>query len=70
MTQVGPSFRDATRVAGANPAVWADIYATNREAVAAEIEGVVARLRAASALVRSGDAAAVGAWQAARARRP
>ena len=27
--EVGPSFRDATRVAGSNPAIWADIFASN-----------------------------------------
>ena len=26
MPEVGPSFRDMTRVAGANPAIWADIF--------------------------------------------
>ena len=31
----GPSFRDATRVAGANSAIWTDIYLTNREALIA-----------------------------------
>ena len=29
----GPSFRDATRVAGANPALWRDIFLANREAI-------------------------------------
>ena len=29
----GPSFRDATRVAGANPALWPDIYLANRDAL-------------------------------------
>ena len=38
LPEVGPSFRDTTRVAGANPAIWADIFAANREAVAAEID--------------------------------
>ncbi len=32
MPEVGPSFRDTTRVAGSNPAIWADIFATNRDA--------------------------------------
>ena len=31
----GPSFRDATRVAGANPALWGAIYDANRDALAA-----------------------------------
>ena len=30
---IGPSFRDATRVAGANPALWAGIYAANADAL-------------------------------------
>ena len=42
LPEVGPSFRDATRVAGANPAIWGDIFAGNREAVAAEIDAAVA----------------------------
>ena len=41
LPEVGPSFRDATRVAGANPAIWGDIFTGNREAVADEIDAVV-----------------------------
>jgi prephenate dehydrogenase len=71
LPQVGPSFRDTTRVAGSNPAIWTDIFAANAEAVAGEIDGVVERLRAAADLLRVGDPAAVEAWQrdAAAARR-
>jgi prephenate dehydrogenase len=71
LPEVGPSFRDATRVAGANPAIWGDIFSGNREAVAGEIDGVVARLSEAADLLRSGDRDAVGAWheQAGRRRR-
>jgi len=60
--EVGPSFRDTTRVAGANPAIWGDIFATNSEAVAAGIDAVAERLRRAAELVRSGDAGAVRDW--------
>jgi prephenate dehydrogenase len=35
--QVGPSFRDMTRVAGANTAMWSDIYRSNRAAIIEEI---------------------------------
>ena len=35
--QVGPSFRDMTRVAGANTEMWADIYSANRTAIVEEI---------------------------------
>ena len=65
MPEVGPSFRDATRVAGANPAIWTDIFATNSEAVAVAVESVARRLEAAAELIRAGDRDAVGAWHAA-----
>jgi prephenate dehydrogenase len=35
--QVGPAFRDMTRVAGANTAMWADIYRANQSAIVEEI---------------------------------
>lgn len=63
--EVGRSFRDAVRVAGANPAIWGDIYGSNAEAVAVEIDAAIEELRAAAALVRSGDAAELASWQAA-----
>jgi prephenate dehydrogenase len=59
---VGPSFRDTTRVAGANPAIWADIFATNREAVAREIDAAADRLHEAAEIIRSGDPDRVAAW--------
>ncbi len=62
--EVGPSFRDTTRVAGSNPAIWGDIFASNRDAVAAAIDAVGARLRDAAELIRSGDRDAVTAWHA------
>ncbi len=52
LPEIGPSFRDATRVAGANPAIWGDIFAGNREAVAAEVDAVAARLAEAAELIR------------------
>jgi prephenate dehydrogenase len=69
LPEVGPSFRDATRVAGSNPSIWGDIFAGNREAVAAEIDGVVARLSEAAELLRSGDRDAVSAWHELAGRR-
>jgi prephenate dehydrogenase len=64
LPEVGPSFRDATRVAGANPAIWGDIFTGNREAVADEVDAVAERLREAAALLREGDRDAVAAWHA------
>ncbi len=65
LPEVGPSFRDATRVAGSNPAIWADIFASNREAVADAVEAVARRLAEAARLIRDGDREAIAAWHAA-----
>jgi prephenate dehydrogenase len=62
MPEVGPSFRDTTRVAGANPAIWGDIFASNREAVAEAVDDVAARLREAAELIRQGERDAVAEW--------
>ena len=62
LPEVGPSFRDTTRVAGANPAIWEDIYAANSEAVADAIDGVTARLAEASQAIRAGEGEAVSRW--------
>jgi prephenate dehydrogenase len=60
---VGPSFRDATRVAGANPPLWAGIYGANRDAVLDGLDVTIELLREARSLVASGDAGALEAWQ-------
>ncbi|HEV2076151.1 MAG TPA: prephenate dehydrogenase/arogenate dehydrogenase family protein [Thermoleophilaceae bacterium] len=62
LPRVGPSFRDATRVAGASSEVWTGIYATNAEAIAAEIDQAVERLREAARTLRSGSEEAIAAW--------
>jgi prephenate dehydrogenase len=59
---VGPSFRDATRVAGANTAIWTDIYMSNRDALIAGIDDLAARLGDVRAALSAGDAAAVSDW--------
>jgi len=40
----GPSFRDATRVAGANRTIWPDIYLSNRDALLTAVEDTISRL--------------------------
>lgn len=67
MPEVGPSFRDSTRVAGANPAIWGDIFASNREAVADAVEAVASRLGEAAELIRTGEREAVAEWHSAAA---
>jgi prephenate dehydrogenase len=59
---VGPSFRDATRVAGANTAIWTDIYLSNGDALIDGIDGLIGRLGEVRAALVAGDTAAVSAW--------
>ncbi len=66
---VGPSFRDATRVAGANSAIWTDIYLSNRDALIAAIDELAARLGEVRGTLAAADAGALsGLERAARAR--
>lgn len=65
MPDVGPSFRDTTRVAGANPAIWEDIFGANAEAIADAAEEAAKRLRDAATMIRAGDRAAIAAWHGA-----
>jgi prephenate dehydrogenase len=63
----GPSFRDATRVAGAPSSIWTDIYLSNRDALTAEIDGTLARLIAIRTALAAGDGDAITAWNDAAA---
>jgi len=59
---VGPSFRDATRVAGANSAIWTDIFMSNRDALIAAIDEFAERMAEVRAQLVAGEAAAITAW--------
>jgi prephenate dehydrogenase len=63
----GPSFRDATRVAGASSAIWTDIYLSNRDALTAQIDDTIARLRDVRAALSDRDAGRITAWNEAAA---
>jgi prephenate dehydrogenase len=54
----GPSFRDATRVAGAHTGIWRDIYRSNADVLGEVIDDTIARLRRARAALADGDAIA------------
>ena len=58
----GPSFRDATRVAGAPSAIWTDIYVSNRDAIAARIDDTISRLADVRDALRDGDATRITGW--------
>src|SRR4051812_46976433 len=62
LPRVGPSFRDATRVAGANSGIWTDIYIQNAEAIADEVDATITQLTGVASALRAGDADAVQAW--------
>jgi prephenate dehydrogenase len=62
LPRVGPSFRDMTRVAGANPAIWTDIYMSNSEAIADEIDAAVHILDQVSQWLRGEAAEAIDGW--------
>ncbi len=63
----GPSFRDATRVAGAASEIWTDIYLFNRDALVRAIEETIMRLREVSDALTAADAARITAWNDAAA---
>jgi len=62
LPEVGPSFRDATRVAGSNPSIWGDIFSANSDAVTAAIDDAIDRLGEARELIRAGEPGAIAAW--------
>jgi prephenate dehydrogenase len=58
----GPSFRDATRVAGASATIWPDIYLSNRDALVALIDETQGRLGAVRDALARGDRAEIERW--------
>jgi prephenate dehydrogenase len=63
----GPSFRDATRVAGAPSAIWTDIYVSNRDAIAKQIDDAIARLTEVRSALAAADETKIVAWNDAAA---
>lgn len=64
---VGPSFRDATRVAGANSSIWTDIYLSNADALVPALDDAIARLGQMRDLLLSADGAQITRWNEAAA---
>jgi prephenate dehydrogenase len=63
----GPSFRDATRVAGANPELWRAIYAANRDALVAALDDAIGDLQDVRSRLSAGED--LGPWQTRAAQR-
>jgi prephenate dehydrogenase len=55
----GPGFRDFTRIAASDPAVWRDVLLANREQVLLQAQAFRDALRQFEALVGSGDSQAL-----------
>ena len=62
LAAAGGSLRDMTRVAGANPRIWVDIFLDNREAVAAALAEHRRRVEQVEAALASGDAGFLARW--------
>jgi prephenate dehydrogenase len=62
MPATGPSFRDATRVAGASSAIWTDIYRSNRDALIVQLDDAVRRLGEVRAALAADDGDALTHW--------
>lgn len=71
LAAAGGSFRDMTRVAGANARIWVDIFMDNREALLAALDEHARRLDDVRAALAAGDAGGIARWigDAAGARR-
>lgn len=62
LAAAGPSFRDATRVAGASTAIWGDIYLSNADMLIDAIDEAIASLGEVRAILSTQDEQALRAW--------
>jgi prephenate dehydrogenase len=58
----GPSFRDATRVAGSPSSIWTDIYLANADGLAAAVDETVAALERIRQALRARDRKWLREW--------
>jgi prephenate dehydrogenase len=62
LAAAGGSLRDVTRVAGANPRIWVDIFLDNAEAVAGALAEHRRRVEQVEQALREGDAGFLARW--------
>ncbi len=62
LAAVGGSFRDMTRVAGANPRIWVDIFLDNREAMLTGLREYGRRLEELTRALEREDAGFLARW--------
>ena len=58
----GPSFRDATRVAGAPSSIWTDIYLSNADALVERLDAVELGIKRVRELLVARDSVGVTEW--------
>jgi prephenate dehydrogenase len=62
LAAAGGSLRDMTRIAGANPRIWVDIFLENREALAAALAEQRRRIEQVESALAAGDAGFLARW--------
>src|SRR5437870_2159216 len=62
LAAAGGSLRDMTRVAGANPRIWVDIFLDNAEALAAALADHRRRIEQVEQALAAGDAGFLARW--------
>ena len=62
LSSAGGSLRDMTRVAGANPRIWVDIFLENRDALAATLAEHRRRIEQLETALAAGDAGFLARW--------
>jgi prephenate dehydrogenase len=59
LSLAGPGFRDFSRIAAGEPAMWRDIFLANRDELLAQSRHFQASLQALEKLIEAGDAASL-----------
>lgn len=59
LSLAGPGFRDFTRIAASDPAVWRDIFLGNRAELLVQSRALVAQLQSFEAMILAGQGAAL-----------
>src|SRR4051812_49510131 len=62
LTHAGGSLRDMTRIAGANPRIWVDIFLDNAERIRGELAEHRRRIEQVEAALANGDAGFLARW--------
>ena len=62
LATAGGALRDMTRIAGANPRIWVDIFLENRDALAAALSEHRRRVEQLEAALADGDAGFLARW--------